>query len=76
MTRILKEKEIQNLEEQFPYIAETSVKQAYFNALASGNSVLVVENGELVEIFPSGEKKVIRKIEPHILVKKGTQLKI
>lgn len=74
--RDLTEAEIQNLEEQFPYVAETSIKQAYFNALSSGNSVLVVENDELVEVFPSGEEKVIKKIAPRIDVKKGTRFKI
>ena len=72
----LTEKEIQNLEECFPYAAEHSVRQAYFEALSSGSSVLVVENSELVEVFPDGSRKVIEKIAPHISVKKGTKFEI
>jgi plasmid stabilization system protein ParE len=72
----LTEKEIQNLEEQFPYIAEASARQAYFDALSSGSSVLMVENSKLVEVFPDGSRKVIEKIAPHILVKKGTKFEI
>ncbi|MBU6141104.1 MAG: hypothetical protein KGP29_06095 [Proteobacteria bacterium] len=71
--RHLTEREIQNLEEQFPYFAETSIRQAFFDALSSGNSVLIVENGELVEVFPDGEKKRIRKMEPRVSVVKGTR---
>jgi len=74
--RDLSEDEIINLEEQFPYIAETSVKQAYFEALSSGSSVLIAENDELVEVFPSGKKRVIKKIDPRISIKKGAKFKI
>lgn len=72
----LTEKEIQNLEEQFPYIAEASARQAYWEALSSGSSVLVVENGEVVEVFPDGRREIIEKVEPDILIKKGTKFEI
>lgn len=71
MTKKLTESEIQNLEEQFPYIAETSVKQAYFDALSSGNSVLIVENNNLIEVFPDGTKKIIKEMAPRVMVQKG-----
>jgi hypothetical protein len=72
----LTEKEIQNLEEQFPYIAEASARQAYWEALSSGSSVLVVENEEVVEVFPNGRRVAIQKIEPRISIKKGTKFEI
>ncbi len=72
----LTEKEIQNLEEQFPYIAEASARQAYWEALSSGSSVLVVENGDVVEVFPDGRRKIIEKVEPDIFIKKGTKFEI
>lgn len=72
----LTEKEIQNLEEQFPYIAEASARQAYWEALSSGSSVLVVENNEVVEVFPDGSRKIIEKVESDISIKKGTKFKI
>ncbi|NDA91376.1 MAG: hypothetical protein EBY20_10870, partial [Alphaproteobacteria bacterium] len=62
----LTEKEIQNLEKEIPNLADTAFRQAYFNALSSGSSVLIVENNELVEIFPDGSRKVIKKNEPDI----------
>ena len=72
----LTEKEIQNLEEQFPYIAKSTARQACFNALSSGSSILTVENNEVVEVFPDGKRQVIKKIEPDIFVKKGTKFQI
>jgi len=72
----LTEKEIQNLEEQFPYIAETAARQAYFNALSSGHSVLVSEDAKLVEVFPDGNRKIIGQVEPRISIKKGTKFEI
>jgi hypothetical protein len=72
----LTEKEIQNLEKEIPNLADTAFRQAYFNALSSGSSVLIVENNELVEIFPDGSRKVIKKNEPDILFKDKISFKI
>jgi len=72
----LKEKEIQNLEEQIPLVAEVSAKQAYLETLAFGRSVLVAENDEIVQIFPDGSRVFIQKIEPPIQIKKGTKFEI
>lgn len=72
----LTEKEIENLEEQIPLIAEVSAKQAYLETLAFGHSVLVVENDQIFQIFPDGRRVLIQKIEPRILIKKGTKFEI
>ncbi len=58
------EKTIQHLEEHIPELAESAVVQAYWQALASGNSVLESENGVIYEIFPDGSRKIIKTIEP------------
>ena len=52
------------LEEKIPELVDGAVKQAYYAALASGNSVLIAEDGHLVEIFPNGSKKIIKPISP------------
>lgn len=39
------EKAIEYLEKHIPEMAEAAVRQAYWQALASGSSVLVSENG-------------------------------
>ena len=54
----LNEEEICYLEEHIPELAEVAFKQAYWASLAAGNSVLMSENWNLVEIFPDGKKKI------------------
>lgn len=64
------------LEEHIPELAEAAVKQAYWNALASGNSVLECENGVIVEIHPDGKRKIIKKLIPPLRVTVGQRLEI
>lgn len=59
----LTEKELEYLEEQIPAMTEQATQMAYYTTLASGHSVLIAENGQLVEVFPDGTKKV-RKALP------------
>lgn len=70
------EKSIEYLEKHIPEMAEAAVKQAYWQALASGSSVLVSENGEINEVFPDGKTKFVKKIEPPIKMRKGTIIRI
>ncbi len=56
------EKSIQFLEEHIPDLAAVAFKQAYWQALAEGSSVLEVENGAIVEVFPDGSRKFIKQI--------------
>jgi len=70
----LDEKAMQYLEEHIPELAEVAFKQAYWAALARGNSVLMSEQGNLVEIFPSGEKKFIKKLPPSTSAKIGQKI--
>ncbi|MDQ6786663.1 MAG: hypothetical protein M3033_07610 [Acidobacteriota bacterium] len=70
------EKVIDYLEQQIPELAAAATKIAYRQALASGSSVLISENGEIVEVFPDGTRKFVQKIEPRIKIKKGTIIKI
>ena len=47
----MNEATISHLEEHIPNLAELALRQAYSNALAAGNSVLIAENGFIYEIF-------------------------
>ncbi len=67
----LSEKELDYLEAHIPELAEIAFKQAYWAALATGSSVLMSENGNLVEIFPDGTRKIIKPLPPSMRVKKG-----
>lgn len=60
------EKVIDYLEQQIPELAAAATKSAYWQALASGSSVLISENGEIIEVFPDGTRKFVQKTEPHI----------
>jgi hypothetical protein len=62
---------IEFLEERIPELAEAAVTQAYWQALASGNSVLETDNGVIYEVFPDGTRKAVKTIEPPIPVEKG-----
>ena len=64
------------LEVRIPYLAEAAVKQAYLQALAAGYSVLIAEEGALVEVFPDGTKKVLKQLEPPITVIQGQRIKL
>ena len=70
----LNEKAICFLEEHIPELAELAFKQAYWTALASGSSVLVSENGDLVEVFPDGKHKFVKHLPPVIPVTHGQRL--
>lgn len=58
------EKVIDYLEKYIPEMAQAAVKQAYWQALASGSSVLVGENGVINEVFPDGTIKFVKNISP------------
>lgn len=72
----LSEKALDYLEEHIPELAEVAFKQAYWAALATGSSVLVAENGKLIEVFLDGTRKFIKKLPFWIPVKRGQKLKI
>lgn len=54
------EKAMRFLEEHIPELAQSAVTQAYWQALASGSSVLQSENGAIYEVFPDGTRKLIK----------------
>lgn len=70
------EKAIEYLEAHIPELAEAAVKQAYWQTLAAGNSVLISDNGVLTEVFPDGTRKIIETNKPFVKVKKGQIIKL
>jgi hypothetical protein len=72
----LSEEAMSFLEEHIPELADVAFKQAYWAALASGSSVLISENGNLVEVFPDGKHKFIKHLPPSIPVTPGQRLEI
>lgn len=65
------EKAMLFLEEHIPELAQSAVTQAYWQALASGSSVLQSENGAIFEVFPDGTRKLIKTTTPPSVVAIG-----
>jgi len=65
---------IEYLENQIPALAQAAVTMAYWNTLASGQSVLETENGAIYEMFPDGTRRLIKQIEPPIQVQYGQKI--
>ena len=70
------EESMRFLEEQIPSLAEAAFKQAYLKALASGSSVLICEDGVLVEVFPDNTRKVLKQLEPQTSCTIGQRLEL
>jgi len=58
----LTEEAMTYLEGRIPELAENATNQAFLETLASGETVLVAEKGNIVEVFPDGTRKIIKKI--------------
>ncbi|MFV0339258.1 MAG: hypothetical protein ACK5MA_01310 [Parachlamydiaceae bacterium] len=72
----LSEKELDYLEKHIPELAEVAFKEAYWKALASGSSVLISENGKLIEVFPDGKRKFRKKLSSWTPVVPGKKFEI
>lgn len=70
------EESIQYLEKHIPILADAAVKQAYWQALATGSSVLICEDDVMVEIFPDGTRKVLKQLEPQTIATLGQCLEL
>jgi hypothetical protein len=65
---MLTEDELNYLEQQIPIVAESAVKQAYWDTLASGEKVMIAENGQLIEVSPDGTRTVYKEIDKPVKV--------
>ena len=70
------EKIMQFLEEHIPELADSAVKQAYWLALASGSTVLECENGTIVEVYPDGMRKIVKKLAPPTKAVPGQKIEL
>lgn len=65
---------MRTLEEQIPKLAVQALNQAYYNALASGQSVLEAINGELIETRPDGTFRFLKSLPSPIVIVPGQRL--
>lgn len=61
------ENEISFIEAHIPELAELAFKQAFWQTLADGVSVIIAENNQLVEVFPDGSKKIIKSLSNNLV---------
>lgn len=66
------DKTLDDLEKLIPPLSGSAVTVAYWQALASGNSVLETDDGAIYEVFPDGTRKLVKKIAPAIPVVPGS----
>ena len=72
----MKEVELNNLEEFIPNLAQGALQKAYLDTLAKGNSVLIVIDNSIYEVFANGDKKKIKDVEPMIHVDTNKKIKL
>jgi hypothetical protein len=70
------DQDIQILESRFPAASGSAFAAARERVLESGQSVLQSQDGVIYEVFPDGSRKVVKQIEPPILVEPGTTIAI
>jgi hypothetical protein len=67
------EKIITELEKGFPALSGVAFTKARNETLASGQSVLLSENGVIYEVFPDGSRIERKRIEPPTFIPTGTK---
>jgi hypothetical protein len=60
----MSDKEIDELESQFPALAGKAFAAARDRVLAAGLSVLQSKDGVIYEVFPDGRRVPVKRIEP------------
>ena len=76
MRNMADEKDIANLENQFPPASGSAFATAREQVLASGQSVLQSEDGSIYEVFPDGTKRWVENIEAPTPVAPGSKIEI
>lgn len=70
------EQTLDYLEQQIPSLSAAAVDVAYWQALASGQTVLISRDGGLYEALPDGTRKLIKPLAKPLSVPVGTRVKI
>lgn len=68
------DREIESLEAQFPAASGVAFSNARAQVLASGQSVLQSEGGAIYEVFPDGQRRFVKTVEPPSTVIVGSKV--
>ena len=70
---VLNEKAMQAMEALIPELAESALRQAYYQALTRSGKVLEAVNGKLVETSAEGGQRLIRNLPAPVAVTPGSK---
>jgi hypothetical protein len=70
------EQSLDYLEQQIPSLSGAALGVAYWQALASGQKVLVSGEGGLYQVFPDGTRQLVKPLAKPLSVPVGTRVKI
>lgn len=69
-------KKIRKLEKSFLARSGSAFAAAYKQSLASGQSVVISDQGSLYQISPDGSRKLLKQIQPPTPVRRGLKVTI
>jgi len=67
---------LSHFEEHILEMAVAAIKQAYWQALSSGDSVLEVREDILYEVFPDGTTRTVKKVAASLPVTIGQRVEL
>jgi hypothetical protein len=70
------EKTVDYLESQIPSLSASALDLAYRKALASGQEVLISDIGGIFQVFPDGNRKLVKPTPMPLSVPVGTRVLI
>ena len=74
MNPIENDQEIELLEAQLPAASGIAFSNARAQVLASGQSVLQSEGGAIYEVFPDGQRRFVKTVQPPSTVIIGSKV--
>lgn len=70
------EQRIEQLERSFPAASGVAFSNAYSQAVQAGLSVVVSEDGAIFEVFPDGQRRLVKTIAPPSPAQPGQKITI
>ncbi len=72
----LDEQQMEQLEREYPAASGAAFSKAYQQAVQTGLSVVVSENGAIFEVFPDGQRRFVKSITPPTPAEPGRKFTI
>lgn len=70
----MSERQMRAAEDRIPALGRKAIKQAVAKARATGHSVVVSTDGNLIELHPDGSQRFLKKLPPRVPVTRGMRL--